>query len=68
MALDLPSNIQWYSLKDTGITDLLKAGIPLIDVKNQARHYSIKMTESYIPKEILEAEKSIQELNMSFNE
>ena len=38
---------QFYSLKDTGITDLLNSGIPAIKVRDQARHYDLKITESY---------------------
>ena len=38
---------QFYSLKDTGITDLLKAGIPAIKVRDQARHHDLKITEKY---------------------
>lgn len=38
---------QFYSLKDTGITDLLNRGIPAIKVRDQARHYDLKITESY---------------------
>lgn len=45
--LNLPKNIQFYSWKDTGITDLFKAGLPLIKIRNQARHYDISMTEKY---------------------
>ena len=38
---------QFYSLKDTGITDLLNSSIPAIKVRDQARHYDLKITESY---------------------
>ena len=41
------SKYQFYSLKDTGITDLLNGGIPAIKVRDQARHYDLKITESY---------------------
>ena len=41
------SKFQFYSLKDTGITDLLNIGIPAIKVRDQARHYDLKITESY---------------------
>ena len=41
-------NIQFYSLKDTGITDLLNSGVPSIKVRDQARHYDLKITEKYI--------------------
>lgn len=41
------SKFQFYSLKDTGITDLLNSGIPAIKVRDQARHHDLKITESY---------------------
>jgi integrase/recombinase XerD len=45
--LELPSKYQFYSLKDTGITDLLNSGVPVIRVRDQARHYDLKTTEMY---------------------
>ena len=41
------SKFQFYSLKDTGIMDLLNSGVPSIKVRDQARHYDLKITESY---------------------
>ena len=58
--LDLPKEYQWYSLKDTGITNLLKIGIPLIDVRDQARHHNSMQTDAYTPKEILRANENIR--------
>lgn len=43
----VPSIYQFYSLKDTGITDLLNSGVPAIKVRDQARHYDLKITEGY---------------------
>ena len=48
--LNLEKKYQFYSLKDTGITDLLNSGIPAIKVRDQARHYDIKITELYTPR------------------
>ena len=42
------SKFQFYSLKDTGITDLLNSSMPAIKIRDQARHYDLKITESYI--------------------
>ena len=39
--------VQFYSLKDTGITDMLNAGVPAIKVRDQARHSDLKITEVY---------------------
>ncbi|MEX0275697.1 MAG: tyrosine-type recombinase/integrase [Flavobacteriaceae bacterium] len=62
----LPTSVQWYGLKDSGITDLLKRGVKPILVKDQARHYSISQTMDYYPKEIIEAETSIKTLGLDF--
>lgn len=44
---NVPKIYQFYSLKDTGITDLLNSGVPAIKVRDQARHYDLKITEGY---------------------
>lgn len=64
--LKISKNIQWYSLKDTGITDLILSGIPLISVRDQARHYSITQTEDYVPRSMKKADKNIQNSGVSF--
>ena len=45
--LNLPQTIQFYSFKDTGITELFEAGLPSIKIRNQARHHDLKITEIY---------------------
>lgn len=45
--LDLPEEMQLYSLKDTGITDSLESGIPTIDVMKQAGHHDLRITTRY---------------------
>ena len=64
--LGINNNIDWYSLKDSGITDLLRAGVPLISVRDQARHHSSSQTDTYTPKDIREADKNIQGSNIQF--
>lgn len=44
---NVDSKYQFYSLKDTGITDLLNSGIAAIKVRDQARHHDLRITESY---------------------
>lgn len=46
--LDLPKNIQFYSLKDTGIVQLLEDGVSLKDVKDLADHASLSTTSKYL--------------------
>jgi len=66
--LNLPNNIDWYSLKDTGITDLLKAGVPLLSVRDQARHHSSNQTDSYTPREMRNADENIRDSGISFKQ
>lgn len=49
-ALGLPASYQFYSLKDTGITEMLEAGVPAKFVKELADHHSLEMTEKYTHK------------------
>lgn len=60
-SLGLSSDYQFYSLKDTGITEMLEAGVPAKLVKELADHHSLEMTERYThksdPKKILEWKK-----------
>ena len=57
--LKFPVNYQFYSLKDTGITSMLRERINVLAVRDQARHSSIEITNKYTPKEIMEADKII---------
>lgn len=66
IALKISTNIDWYSLKDSGITDLLRAGVPLISVRDQARHYSSAQTDDYTPKDLKKADANIQKSNVKF--
>lgn len=54
-ALKLPPEYKFYSLKDTGITAMLRAGCDALSVKEQARHSSLLMTDIYTPQDIKEA-------------
>ncbi len=49
-ALGLPSCYQFYSLKDTGITEMLEAGVPAKMVQELADHHSLAMTQKYVVK------------------
>lgn len=48
VVLKFDDKYQFYSLKDTGITNLLLMGIPAKKVRDQARHHDIRITESYV--------------------
>jgi len=46
-ATGLPKEMQLYSLRDTGLTDLLHAGIDPLTVRQHADHSSLAMTDIY---------------------
>lgn len=58
--IDLDPNIHWYSLKDSGITDLLSRGVPLLAVRDQARHHHSSQTDSYTPRDMKQANEKIR--------
>ena len=62
--LKLPASYQFYSLKDTGITEMLEAGVPAKYVKELADHHSLEMTERYTHKS--EAKKILEWNNLEF--
>lgn len=45
--LSMPKSYHFYSLKDTGITEMLESGMPSKFVKDLAGHHSLEMTERY---------------------
>lgn len=52
--LKLPAVYKFYSLKDTGITNMLRK-YDTLTVRDQARHATILMTDTYTPHDIQEA-------------
>ena len=46
--LSMPDTYHFYSLKDTGITEMLESGMPSKFVKDLAVHRSLSMTERYL--------------------
>ena len=63
--LKFSNTYQFYSLKDTGITELLNTGIPAIKVRDQARHHDLKITESYTDRNTT-ADKAVQKSVVTF--
>jgi len=45
--LSMPDAYQFYSLRDTGITQMLVDGIPAHQVRDQADHFSLAITDVY---------------------
>ncbi len=56
-ALGFSERYKFYSLKDTGITNMLRANCDLLSVRDQARHSSVLITDIYTPKDIKQANK-----------
>jgi integrase len=46
-SLKLPQEMQLYSLRDTGINNMLKAGIDPLTVMQAADHHDLSMTTRY---------------------
>ncbi len=64
--LELPDAYKFYSLKDTGITDLFRNGIDSLSIRDQARHYNISITDTYTPHDIQEANEKIKSNTKKF--
>jgi len=62
--LKFSDSYTFYSLKDTGITELLNAGVPATIVQQMAGHSSLEMTEKYAHQ--LNAKKMLQFNNLNF--
>ena len=62
---NIDAKYQFYSFKDTGITDLLLTGIAAIKVRDQARHYDLKITESYTARNI-KCDDFVRNANVNF--
>lgn len=57
--LGLSDSYKFYSLKDTGITNMIKAKTDLLSVRDQARHSSVKITNIYTPQDCKEANRDL---------
>ena len=65
-SLKFPTYNKFYSLKDTGVTAMLRARIDNISVRDQARHSSILITDIYTPHDIEQANPIIQKFDTVF--
>lgn len=64
--LKWPMELQFYSLKDTGITNMLADGVAPNFVQGQADHSSLKMTSIYAAKRTAIAEEQIKNVTHDF--
>ena len=63
--LKLSDKYKFYSLKDTGITNMLRH-YDVLSVRDQARHSSILMTDIYTPHDIQVANELIKNYDGTF--
>lgn len=64
--VNIDMKYKWYDLKASGITDLIISGVPLLSVRDQARHYSIKQTDEYTPRNMKKADTNILNSGVNF--
>ena len=64
--LKFPASYKFYSLKDTGVTTMLRSRIDNISVRDQARHSSILITDIYTPHDIEKANPIIKNFDTVF--
>jgi integrase len=65
-ALDLPLSVKFYSLKDTGITDMIrKYNDPLL-ARDQARHHDLSITNMYTPSDSMQGNERIKKDTSKF--
>lgn len=58
-ALGLDDRYKFYSLKDTGITGMIRSRKNILSVRDQARHSSISITNIYTPMDMKEADPEL---------
>ena len=63
-ALQLPDKYQFYSLKDSGITKMLNV-IDVAEVRDQARHSNIAITDVYTDRSKAQGNEHIKHLNFT---
>lgn len=59
-----PDEIQFYSLKDTGITNMIDSGVPVSFVKQQADHSDLSMTGTYLGKNLKRANEKLRTVSL----
>ena len=65
MECGLPDEMQLYSLKDSGITEMLEAGVSINQVKEAAGHADISTTNKYIGKDTEKMIEAVRGANVS---
>ena len=63
-SLGFDKELQFYSLKDTGVTNMVGSGVPISFVQQQADHSSISMTAIYLGKQQAKANEALKEVDI----
>ena len=58
--LELPLSLKFYSLKDTGITDMIRKYNDPIIARDQARHHDLSITNIYTPFDLMQGNERIK--------
>ena len=64
--LAMPDTLKFYSLKDTGITDMIRKYNDPIIARDQARHHDLSITNMYLPPDMMQANEAIKNDNRKF--
>jgi len=65
-ALKLPLNFKFYSLKNTGITDMIRTHNDPLLARDQARHHDLSITNMYLPQDMMQANEAIKNDSRKF--
>ena len=57
-------DVQFYSLKDTGVTNMIGAGVPISFVQQQADHSSVAMTAIYLGRQEEKANETLRSVDI----
>lgn len=64
--LKFPKDYKFYSLKDSGVTMMLRQNVDALSVRDQARHSSISITDIYTPHDLKEANPLLMDFDSGF--
>ncbi len=65
-ALKLKPQYKFYSLKDTGVTTMLRNNVDKLSIRDQARWHSVLMADIYTPHDIQDANELLKDYDTDF--
>lgn len=63
-ACGFPKEVQFYSLKDSGMTNMADSGVPITFVKQQADHSSLAVTSIYLSQNKAKASEELKKVDI----